>query len=331
MTDRFMIEVGGTAPCDHPQGSCNVDIGFPSLFLDGNRVANGIQITDVMGTTVGPGTYLLNFTEYGIRVVGGHEVFIDETWLGETNFDFPYKDHKFGPRATAIEINSNDHYIVNSIVFSSKIGVDVRGAANLISGVHVWFPDNEAEAFGAIAFQNTGYGNRYDGCYIDGSRMNIVNPRQVLWTNGMILSGIGIVIMGESVDRLQITQTNFLGGSISHTSETGGPPAVATVVKDSRIENNVFSQWTGFPGAKATKASMSLTQSNATQWLFNFSSILIFPTITRVRHSLSSADGFARTIARPARGAVVLIETDLPVTGTVLVDVDTAEYTGGFA
>jgi hypothetical protein len=68
MTDRFMIEVGGSEPCDHPQGSCNVNIGFPSLFLDGNHVASGIRIVDVMGTTVGPQTYLLNFTEFGIKV-----------------------------------------------------------------------------------------------------------------------------------------------------------------------------------------------------------------------------------------------------------------------
>jgi hypothetical protein len=32
----------------------------------------------------------------------------------------------------------NDHFITNTIVFSSKIGVAVTGAANLLTGVHTW-------------------------------------------------------------------------------------------------------------------------------------------------------------------------------------------------
>jgi hypothetical protein len=83
---RFMIAVGGDVHCNHPQGSCNEDVGFPQLFLDGSNVANGIQVNSVMGTTIGPTTYLLNFSSVGIQVLGGHEVMITETWLGETNW-----------------------------------------------------------------------------------------------------------------------------------------------------------------------------------------------------------------------------------------------------
>ena len=49
-----------------------------------------IQANAVMGTTIGPTTYLLNFSSFGIQVNGGHEVMITETWLGETNFDFDF-------------------------------------------------------------------------------------------------------------------------------------------------------------------------------------------------------------------------------------------------
>ena len=38
------------------------------------------------------------------------------------------------PNATAVQINGNDHYILNSIVFSSRVGVEVNGAADYISG-----------------------------------------------------------------------------------------------------------------------------------------------------------------------------------------------------
>ena len=44
------------------------------------------------------------------------------------------------PEATAISIHSNDHYVTDSIVFSSLTGLDVAGAANMIDGLHVWFP-----------------------------------------------------------------------------------------------------------------------------------------------------------------------------------------------
>ena len=70
----------------------------------------------------------------------GHEVMMDRCWLGETNFDFDHEKHGVKPNATAIQINGNDHYILNTIVFSSKIGLEVNGAADYVTGVHVWFP-----------------------------------------------------------------------------------------------------------------------------------------------------------------------------------------------
>ena len=36
------------------------------------------------------------------------------------------------------DVQGNDHYILNTIVFSSKIGLEVNGAADYITGVHVW-------------------------------------------------------------------------------------------------------------------------------------------------------------------------------------------------
>ena len=86
---RYLIEIGEsptTEACvDHgplKEGSCNEAIGLRGLFLDGRHAANGVLIGKVMGTTIGQ-SYLLNFTTYGIVVNKGHEVMIDETWLGE--------------------------------------------------------------------------------------------------------------------------------------------------------------------------------------------------------------------------------------------------------
>jgi hypothetical protein len=93
-------------------------------------------------------------------------------WLGETPFDYPFTLTDL-PKAIAIQINGNDHFIRDTIVFSSKIGLEVNGAADYISGVHVWFPSNQALRFveqGVMAFHITEGNNRFDGCYIDGSR-----------------------------------------------------------------------------------------------------------------------------------------------------------------
>ena len=56
--------------CKVPQGSCNIDLNFPELFIDGSHVASAVQINNVMGVTIGPGGYFLNFTDFGIQING---------------------------------------------------------------------------------------------------------------------------------------------------------------------------------------------------------------------------------------------------------------------
>ena len=82
--DSFLLVVGVEGSCKVPQGSCGLDFAFPELFLDGRHVASGIQINNVMGTTVGPSSYFLNFTSFGLQINAGHEVLVDRCWLGET-------------------------------------------------------------------------------------------------------------------------------------------------------------------------------------------------------------------------------------------------------
>mmetsp|Transcript_53131 Transcript_53131/g.172757 ORF Transcript_53131/g.172757 Transcript_53131/m.172757 type:complete len:137 (+) Transcript_53131:467-877(+) len=115
--DGFLLVVGKQGSCKVPQGSCNMDLNFPELFLDGSMVASGMQINNAMGTTIGPGGYFLNFTKFGLQINAGHEVIMDRCWLGETNFEYDFAKHKTSPNATAIQINGNDHYILNTVVF----------------------------------------------------------------------------------------------------------------------------------------------------------------------------------------------------------------------
>lgn len=48
----FLFVVGIKGSCQVPQGSCNININFPELFLDGSHVSSGLQINNVMGVTV---------------------------------------------------------------------------------------------------------------------------------------------------------------------------------------------------------------------------------------------------------------------------------------
>lgn len=76
--DQFLVVIGVDGSCKVPQGSCNIDINFPNLFMDGRGIAAGcFQINNVMGVTIGPGGYLLNYTGFGIQINHGHEVMVD--------------------------------------------------------------------------------------------------------------------------------------------------------------------------------------------------------------------------------------------------------------
>jgi hypothetical protein len=74
----------------------------------------------------------------------------------------------------------------------------------------------------------------------------------------------------------------------------------------------------------ATRASKQLRQNNTTRFEFDFSDSLIFGSIQEVRYSLSlDAGQFARSAARFRTGEpTVTIETDEPVSGIAVVDVD---------
>ncbi|CAE8691323.1 unnamed protein product [Polarella glacialis] len=65
-------------------GLLMVVLVIDDLFLDGSYVASGMQINNVMGTTIGPGGYFLNFSSYGVQINEGHEVMV----LGMRGFLF---------------------------------------------------------------------------------------------------------------------------------------------------------------------------------------------------------------------------------------------------
>ena len=76
--------------------------------------------------------YAFNFTQYGIRVSGGFEVTIMQSWAAEFWFDTPAKENGTASQAVGIYKDSNDGAIIDVVVFSSRIGVQVAGEANIV-------------------------------------------------------------------------------------------------------------------------------------------------------------------------------------------------------
>ena len=327
----------------------------------------------------------------------------------------------------------NDHYILNTIVFSSKVGVEVNGAADYITGVHVWFPVNHAVHFAdTMAFHVTGAGNRFVGCYIDGGRAVFEQKalQRNIWTNGFECcqgaspatgtTASGILLVGGIVGPgLQIVNNEFGGGSIYHrltlpdsgsadahkaggadcsarfnvsaaerecqglsrldatsrdacataccadkkcsvyqwcaaggncdgatgsdaqcwTGDVNGctsvtrkgwvgwstaPSAATVVIKGVRISHNSMGT------AKSTQATLSLSQTEATTWAFDFCERLVFPQIAVVRVHVMATSGFPIAVARPPDGCKVTVETSEKVSGTVTVDVDSSEPSDEF-
>merc|ERR1719223_1705272 len=162
---------------------------------------------------------------------------IDETWMGEVNFDHDFSGQGSDrPMAIGVEMNSNDHYIQNSIVFAAKTGLAMHGAANLVSGLHVWFPFNKAKTFPYVqAFWVTGSQNRFIGCYVDAGRLVLEGSAQrFTWKDGFMLASI-LEFVGDSFALMDITDNTFEGGGISVVNNTASPS-----FKDMRVMNNIF-------------------------------------------------------------------------------------------
>jgi hypothetical protein len=190
------------------------------------------------------------------------------------------------------------------------------GAANVVNGLHVWFPLNQAEKIGATAFYNTGAQNRYENCYIDASHAVLVNPDRIVWINGFTLGGKGIEIQGN-VSNLLI-----------HGVENG--PVKWTGDPSSTIVNAVIKDILASP--IASKPTLSLTSATAQAvWSFDFCSVLPFPNIQSVvSFAFTSASPDASTpvaiVARKPSGCKLVVDTSPAAAGTLTVTVDSSTH-----
>lgn len=226
--------------------------------------------------------------------------------------------------------------VLNTVVFSGKVGLAVHGSANYVSGTHVWFPLDFVD-LGVMAFYTTVGGNRFSNCYIDGSRAVFEGAAlsHTTWMQGFEccagVAGVahGIELRGTGAGPgFSIVDSIFQGGNVfwNNTGAAGAAP----IVTGARVEHNSFNFFRGNGTGAGTRATASLSLANATQWPFDLCARLVFPVIARVRVALVATDGFAIAAARPPVGCTVLVETSAVVTGTVTVDVDSSTESGDF-
>lgn len=183
-----------------------------------------------------------------------------------------------------------------------------------------------------MAFHITEGQNRFTGCYIDGSRAVFERGGLSgnLWVEGFEccadVGGVphGIMLLGDAVGPGLIIRHNlFRGGNIFSAPATNG---TAVTVSGSLIADKSFTS-----DAAGSRATLSLTQTAATAWAFDFCPLLIFPTIAQAAVvSVVAASGHPIATVRPWSGCSVNVETDAPMTGTITVTADSSSLSNVF-
>ena len=234
--------------------------------------------------------------------------------------------------------------MTNTIIWSGKIGIDIRGAANIISGVHTYNLANTLGGIGILVDDN--YGQlRFIGCYFDYNDIVLVAPVHLISIQDTFFLGGAKVILqsnmhNASVTGLSIRDSQYVVGGYKNgipstvvLNETAGKFGV---VKDVFIDDVMILN-DGYK-LKTSKYGMKLSLQNAQQWVFDFSDVLLFDVemvpIEWVDYTLQFdeiGNGVNvwdyKHILRKAEGMKVIIETNMPCNATVYVTVDQSKYT----
>lgn len=167
----FLVDIGTPGGfCENWGDSCTEDVFIEDLFLDGSQVAaGGIRFNAVIGVDAGPDLFVVNYTDTGVDMEGGHEVILHDSWIGACWYTPPgacWLNASALGNTTGVLINGNDHLLTSVIVFAALQGVVVNGAANLLTGVHTW--NTQAGAVpDAIGILVTVWQNRLVAPYLD--------------------------------------------------------------------------------------------------------------------------------------------------------------------
>ena len=195
---------------------------------------------------------------------------------------------------------------------------------------------NQALAFvaqGVMAFHVTRGGNRFTGCYIDGSRAVLEGAGAAanIWLGGFeCCAGVpgvphGILLLSDTIGPgLVITHSLFGGGTVFWQPQTAGL-AAPRAVSGARIESNSFKG-----NGAGTRATLTQAAAGGTSFTFDFCPLLVFPSIHHVAALAVAAErGFPVAVARAPTGCSLVVETSEALTGNITVTVDASAEAGG--
>ena len=329
---RWLVEIGSTTctprlPNGKPdgQGSCNEFINLSEMMFDASHIAaGGIKVSKVMGTTIGPSVFFTGFNSVGLQINAGHEVMLSEAWLAECYWsdNAPCaKKAAAGDGSMAVQINGNDHYLTDVIVFDyAHIGVQVNGAANILQAVHTWNG-------GGVGMQVAAHQTRLVACYLDYNKLVVVDPSQLAVTDTFFLE----------------THANFTSKAFrtlkgvqfsGNTYATEGPSILIDPKFEDATDSVIDDEIDGGCTLKLTRGRQTVAHPlvPTTAFEFDFSDSLLLPTIEEVLYSFTASPNFSPHKAgggwgpgssyAQTKGKTVTVHFERPVTGKVTISVD---------
>jgi hypothetical protein len=321
-SDRFVIEVGTEActPKDQQQ-VCSEYVALESLFVDGGHKATGcVRIDKTMGTTFGPSAFCTGFSEVGIRINGGHETMVIESWLASYYWGEDPPSRKVA--SSAIEVNGEDNYLTNVIIFGGqRQGVLITGGVNVLSNVHSW---------GGPFVINGGWTweNRILNCYVDYGYLEIVNPAYTVVADTFFLNA-HTILRGSQLKGVQ-----FRGNIYTSANQWGHPgnsniELVGDFRQGARCDNVVIddeiqaTQYSPSWKLRTTRARLVKHVTDSNFITFDFSSLLLFPWIDEITYSVTFDHGapLRQHGAEPSDGATVSVRFGAWTSATVTMDV----------
>lgn len=323
------------------------DITFENLLLDCQRTGGAISFDNALRVHLDK-VYIVHYTSFGIRVTEGHEVHITNSFLGEWIWGENGGGHGTNLTGTAIEIDGQDHWISDIIIFSGLYGIVMNGGAAIITNSHIYNGGQEA-------LRIKGNSNRVLGCYFDFDPVLIIDPLGVDISHCFFLGGVGIKVQssgtGTICSGLRITDNLFVVGE----ADSAGPWEAIQVdtsagkfvtVNETIIARNEcppasYGPWKGQSlHSRSTEVHKTLVQSSTqslnyknqntlpTQlWSFDLSSELAFThlnvlndnhIINDISFTVQAEEGFPLTILRPSNvTSKVIVEANTPFSGKV--------------
>ncbi|EFH44155.1 hypothetical protein ARALYDRAFT_914649 [Arabidopsis lyrata subsp. lyrata] len=275
------------------------DLTFRDILFDSSFRGGGIFVTDSARIRI-TDCYFLHFTTQGIKIKGGHETYISNSFLGQrSTVGGDPQEIKFS--RTGIDISSNDNAITNVVIFSAGIGISLNGA-NMITGVHCY---NKATWFGGIGILVKSHLTRIDNCYLDYTGIVIEDPVHVHVTNSLFLGDANIVL--RSVHG-KISGLNIVNSMFSGTAKFNFP-IVKLKGEFHDIDQVVVDHNNASEMMLKSTTGMSKVYANGTRWVADFSRVLVFPNrINHYQHSFFAQSGQipANAVTKVSNNVVVV-------------------------